>query len=184
MRSRIIAASLCIFLVSCSNEKTYDNSDVNFFPISGNINAELRELDSIPVGINKYITVDERTDTTTATREELKAAVAAMTNPDISSPEWKKYYKETVFYDKSSDYLTMSYGTESDKPVVRKIDVLIRQETGKLRSIYVEKLQNRNDSTINDRMVWTAGKSLQVITLTGHGGKEQARTVKYVWGLE
>jgi hypothetical protein len=78
----------------------------------------------------------------------------------------------------------MSYTTESDKPVVRKIDVLIRQETSKLRSIYVEKLEQRNDSTINTRMVWTAGKSLQVITMTGHKGKETNSTVKYMWGME
>jgi hypothetical protein len=62
--------------------------------------------------------------------------------------------------------------------------VLIRQETSKLRSIYVEKLEQRNDSTINTRMVWTAGKSLQVITMTGHKGNEQNSTVKYVWGME
>ena len=179
-----LAVFLCIYFLACKNDKTYDNKDVSFFPIAGNINADLKELDSLPLGVNKYTTINDKTDTSTASKEELAAMAKQMITPDISSPELKKFYKETVFYDNSSDFLTMSYTTESDKPVVRKIDVLIRQETSKLRSIYVEKLEQRNDSIVNTRMVWTAGKSLQVITMTGHKGNEQNSTVKYVWGME
>lgn len=179
-----LAALICICFLACNRDKTYDNKDVSFFPIAGNINADLKELDSLPLGVNKYTTINDKTDTSTASKEELTAMAKQMTTPDISSSELKNYYKETVFYDNSSDFLTMSYTTESEKPVVRKIDVLIRQETSKLRSIYVEKLEHRNDSTINTRMVWTSGKSLQVITLASHQGKETNSTVKYVWGME
>jgi hypothetical protein len=179
-----LAVFLCICFLACKNDITYDNKDVSFFPIAGNINADLKELDSLPLGVNKYTTINDKTDTTTASKEELAAMAKQMITPDIGSPELKNFYKETVFYDNSSDFLTMSYTTESDKPVVRKIDVLIRQETSKLRSIYVEKLEQSNDSTINTRMVWTAGKSLQVITMTGHKGKEANSTVKYMWGME
>lgn len=181
---RFLIAFLCLLFFACKNDKTYDNKDVSFFPIAGNINADLKELDSLPVGVNKYTTITNKTDTSTASKEELAAMTKQMTTPDISSPELKKYYKETVFYDNSSDFLTMSYTTESEQPVVRKIDVVIRQETSKLRSIYVEKLEQRNDSSINTRMVWTAGKSLQVITIANHNGKETNSTVKYVWGME
>lgn len=179
-----LVAFVCVCFLACSNDKTYDNKDISFFPIAGNINADLKELDSLPVGVNKYTTINDKTDTSTASKEELALLAKQMTTPDISDPELKKYYKETVFYDNSSDFLTMSYTTESEKPVVRKIDVVIRQETSRLRSIYVEKLEQRNDSTINTRMVWTARKSLQVITIASHSGKESSSTVKYVWGME
>lgn len=179
-----LVAFVCVCFLACSNDKTYDNKDVSFFPIAGNINADLKELDSLPVGVNKYTTIGDKTDTSTASKEEVAAMAKQMTTPDISGPDLKKYYKETVFYDNSSDFLTMSYTTESGKPVVRKIDVVIRQETSRLRSIYVEKLEQRNDSAINTRMVWTARKSLQVTTIASHSGKEASSTVKYVWGME
>ncbi len=184
MKKTIPFLVVLVFLFACHQDKTYDNANTNFFPIAGNINAELNELDSLPVGINKYVTAGDKTDTLVATKEELKTAALDMTTPDISSDTWKKYYKETVFYDKSLDYLTMSYDTESGKPEIRKIDVVIKQETSKLRSVYVEKRISRNDSTLLKKMVWTPGKSLQVISINGYAGKEETRTVKYAWGME
>ena len=107
-----LAVFLCICFLACKNDKTYDNKDVSFFPIAGNINADLKELDSLPLGVNKYTTINDKTDTSTASKEELAAMAKQMITPDISSPELKKFYKETVFYDNSSDFLTMSYTTE------------------------------------------------------------------------
>jgi hypothetical protein len=141
-------------------------------------------LDTLPVGINKYTTTDKGTDTALANLDELKAAAAEMTHPDISEPSIKKFYKETVFYDKSSDHLTMSYASESSKTPVKKVEVLVKQETDKLRSIYVEKAFERNDTSFSQRMVWSPGRSMQVTTLATAGGKESSRTVKYVWGIE
>ena len=176
----IIMAS---FIVSCAQDETHDNRDVTFFPIAGNINADLRQLDSLPVGINKYTTLDGMTDTSLASREELRASAAEMTNPDISSPEIRNFYKETVFYDKTSDHLTISYVTEAGKPTVKKVEVMIRQETDKLRSIFVEKYFTRNDSAINRRMVWSPGRSMQMTDICSSGGKETVKTVKYAWGV-
>ena len=184
MKNLLKVLCIILFAVSCSSDETHDNANISFFPIAGNINAELKELDTLPVGINKYTTSGNVTDTGVASKEELKQAADALIKPDISDPAIKKYYTETVFYDKSSDFLTMSYATTSDKPEVRKIEVLIKQETDKLRSIYVEKVQKKNDSVINNRMVWTPGKSLQVITITSLDGKENVKTVKYAWGVE
>jgi len=171
------------FAVSCAQDESHDNKDNHFFPIAGNINADLRQLDSLPVGINKYTTRDGITDTSLASREELRSAALEMTTPDISDPEIKKFYKETVFYDKTSDHLTISYATEAGKPIVKKVEVMIRQETGKLRSIFVEKRFPRNDSVINRRMVWSPGRSMQMTDISISGGKETVKTEKYAWGV-
>ena len=184
MKNLLTIAFITLLISSCSSDETHDNADVNFFPIAGNISAELKELDTLPVGINKYTTSGTVTDTSVASKEELRGIASTLTEPDISDPSIKKYYTETVFYDKSSDFLTMSYTTTSSKPVVRKIEVLINHETDKLRSIYVEKVENKNDTIINNRLVWTPGKSLQVITISTLDGKENVKTVKYAWGVE
>lgn len=180
----ILFITALLFAVSCAQDETHDNKDTIFYPIAGTINAELKELDSLPVGINKYITENEKTDTGLANRDELKAASLEMTRPDISDPTIKKYYKETVFYDKTSDHLTMSYSSNSAKTPVKKVEVLIRQETEKVRSIFVEKSFERNDTAFSQRMVWSPGRSMQVTTIANAGGRENAKTVKYVWGIE
>lgn len=184
MKQVLTLPVVLLILISCGSDQTQDNRDITFFPIAGNINAELRALDSLPLGINKYITTGDRTDTTVATLQELKAVAGQLTNPDISDPSIKNYYKETVFYDKASDHLTMSYAATSEKPVVRKIEVMIRQETEQVRSIYVEKREEKKDTVFNRRMVWSPGRSLQVTEIATYKGKENVSTTRYSWGIE
>ena len=175
-----------ILLLACnSSEETHDNKDVSFFPIAGNINAELKELDSLPIGIIKYVQTGQVQDTIIASKKEVHDVATEMIDPDISSEALKKYFVETVFYDKTSNSLTMSYTTTSDKPVIRKIDVIISQETDKLRSIYVERLEKHGDTVINKRMVWTPGKNVQVIAIANISGQpEMVRTTRYQWGMQ
>lgn len=185
MKKMLLVLPIVILLACNSTEDTHDNKDVNFFPISGNINAELRELDSLPIAIIKYVQQSEKQDTVITSKREVRDIAEDMTVPDISSPELKKYFVETVFYDKTSNTLTMSYTTTSEKPVIRKIDVIISQETDKVRSIYVEKLEKRADTLINKRMVWTPGKNVQVIAIANVSGQpERVTTTRYQWGMQ
>jgi hypothetical protein len=65
---------------------------------------------------------------------------------------------------------------------VRKIEVMIHPETEKVKSIYVEKLEKSGDTAYNRKMVWTSGKSLQLITITNLPGQaESIKTEKYNW---
>lgn len=175
---------LMVFLSACSSSGSEEetNNDINktFFPIAGNINAELNELDSLPVAVIKYTTVGDQTDTSIADKSELRKMAALLTYPDISSPELKLFYKEAVFMDNTINMVTMSYTTRSEEPSVRKIDVMIQPDTEKVKSIYVEKQEKNGDTTINRKMIWTPGKNLQVITLTNLPGQQETiRTEKY-----
>ena len=177
---------LMAFISACSSSGSEEetNNDINktFFPIAGNINAELKELDSLPVAVIKYTTVGDQTDTSIADKSELRKMAALLTNPDISAPELKMFYREAVFMDNTINMVTMSYTTKSEEPAVRKIDVMIQPDTEKVKSIYVEKLEKNGDTTINRKMIWTPGKNLQVITLTNLPGQaESIKTEKYNW---
>ncbi len=173
-----------LLLSSCSSSGSEEetNGDINktFFPIAGSINAELKEIDSLPIAVIKYTRSGDKTDTTLADKSELRKVSAMLTDPDISSPELKKYYKEAVFMDNTINTVTMSYTTSSNKPAIRKIEVMIHPETEKVKSIYVEKQETAGDITYNRKMVWTSGKSLQLITITSLPGQtESIKTEKY-----
>jgi hypothetical protein len=106
-----------------------------------------------------------------------------MITPDISLPENKNYYKETVFMDNTTNTITMSYTTEEEKPQVRKIEVTIDPDNQRVKTIYVEKLDQYEDSTILRKMVWTSRKNLQVISLVNRKNEaETVKTEKYEWG--
>ena len=104
--------------------------------------------------------------------------------PDISQPEYKKYYKETVFMDNTTNAITMSYNTDDEKPEVRKIEVVIDADNQRVKTIYVEKLLQQGDSTLQKKMIWTAGKNLQVISIVNKKDQpEKVKMEKYDWGI-
>jgi hypothetical protein len=189
MRKSMLYFFCLITLSACntSSTKEEERGDLNkiFFPISGNILAELKMLDSLPVAILKYTSIGNQTDTVIFSKDSMRSVADELLKPDISSPEYKKYYKETVFLDNTTNTVTMSYTTESNQPVIRKIDVMINPDNEKVKSIYVEKLENNSDSSVLRKMIWTTGKNLQVISLVNRKGQqEQIRLEKYTWGNE
>jgi hypothetical protein len=55
------------------------------------------------------------------------------------------------------------------------ISALLRKQSSKESLLVEPKVQSPHGKS---------GKSLQVITMTGHKGKEANSTVKYMWGME
>jgi hypothetical protein len=175
MRSFAFLILLSVFS-ACNNEPENDDINKTFFPIEGNIRAELKKIDSLPVTILKYSTEKGLSDTSIFSREEFRKIAEQLYTPDISSPELKKYYRESVFMDNTINTVTMSYTTTEKEPEIRKIEVMIHPESEEVRSIYVEK---QNGQTLF-KMVWTPGKNLQVITIPD-GEPENIKTEKYSW---
>lgn len=173
-------------LLACNSSNPAEKNedlDKTFFPIAGTIIAELKNIDSLPIAIIKYTTSGELRDTVIFDKKNMRTVADELIRPDISLPESKKYYKETVFMDNTTNSVTMSYVTEDEKPEVRKIEVTIDPDNQRVRSIYVEKLNRYDDSTKVRKMIWTPGKNLQVISLINEkNGGEKIRTEKYEWG--
>jgi hypothetical protein len=187
MKQSMLYFFCLISLLACnSKENAENNEELNktFFPIAGTILAELKKIDSLPIAIIKYTTSGEQKDTVIFNKQDMKAVADELIKPDISLPEYKKYYKETVFMDNTVNTVTMSYTTEEDDPVVRKIEVMIDPDNQKVKTIYVEKLDHQGDRNILRKMIWTSGKNLQVISIiNGKNEMETVKTEKYEWGI-
>jgi hypothetical protein len=167
---------LLSLLSACNNEPENDDINKTFFPIEGNIKAELKKLDSLPIAILKYTTEKGKSDTSIFDKEAFKKVAAELYTPDISSAELKKFYRESVFMDNTINTVTMSYSTTETEPVVRKIEVMIHPETEQVRSIYVEKQEGQ---TVR-KMIWTPGRNLQIITMAD-GEPDNIKTEKFTW---
>jgi len=175
-----------LILLACnSSDPSEKNEDLDkvFFPIAGTILSELNNIDSLPIAIIRYTTAGDKKDTVVFEKKDLRIVADQLIKPDISLPEYKKYYNETVFMDNTTNTVTMSYTTENNEPEIRKIEVTINPDNQKVRSIYVEKQDQQGDTTILRKMIWTTGKNLQVISLINNkNGDEKIRTEKYEWG--
>jgi hypothetical protein len=167
---------LLSLLSACNNEPENDDINKTFFPIEGNIKAELKKLDSLPIAILKYTTKNGVSDTSIFDKEAFKKVAAELYTPDISSADLKKFYRESVFMDNTINTVTMSYSTTETDPVVRKIEVMIQPETEQVRSIYVEKQEGQ----MVRKMIWTPGRNLQIITLAD-GEPDNIKTEKFTW---
>src|SRR5512135_2038680 len=89
-------------IIACnSSDPAEKKEDLNktFFPIAGTINAELKNIDTLPIAIFKYTVTGDKKDTAIFKKEDMSTVVDELIKPDISQPEYKKYYKETVFMD-------------------------------------------------------------------------------------
>ena len=115
-------------------------------------------------------------------KEEFKQAMRVFLEPDITDPRIKDLYTETVFMDATLNAITLTYSPGENKAEVRKLDVLLDPENNRLERIYMEKEKKNGDSLVTHKLMWNAGHSSQVITLTRVGN--QAETVlneRYVW---
>lgn len=187
MKQTMLHFFFLVTLLACnSSENAEKNEDLSktFFPIAGTILAELNSIDSMPIAIIKYTTSGEKRDTAIFSKQDMKAVADELIKPDISLPEYKKYYKETVFMDNTVNTVTMSYTTEEEDPIIRKIEVMIDPDNQKVKTIYVEKLEHQGGHSILKKMIWTSRKNLQVISIVnGENEAETVKTEKYEWGI-
>jgi hypothetical protein len=186
MMKSIITPLFLLLIVSCApkqEEKAFEQADKNFYPIKSFVKTELAELDSLPVAVFKFTTVNSKTDTTIVEKPAFRKIAEELTAPDITVPPLKENYKETVFMDETVNSVTLSYTATDENVEIQKIDVFVHPETEKVKHIYIEKNRNSGDSAILYKMMWTAGKNMQVTSIINVNNKPVVTLQeKYVWG--
>ncbi|MGN6493249.1 MAG: hypothetical protein ACTHLE_14715 [Agriterribacter sp.] len=181
---------LFIALAGCnntdeSNESGSDNTSKQYYPIASYIESQLNYLDSVPLAIMHYTTINNVTDTSITEKKDFRNSVGgAFIQSDISGAEQKKKYDETSFIDATLGVITLTYTprkNENNLPV-RKIDVLLNQENSTIKTIYIEKILSSGDSTVLKKMLWKANKSCQVTSII-EKNNQPASTIqeRFVW---
>lgn len=184
---QITAALLfSIVLISCKNREssTEENGqEKQFYPISSYIESQLKYLDSVPLAIIHYTTINNVTDTGITEKKDFRNSVgASFIESDISSVEQKKNYEETSFIDATLGVITLSYAPKADGLPVQKAYVLLSQENSAVKTIYVERTTQAGDSTVTKKMLWDANKSCQVTSIIQKSNQpEKTVQERFVW---
>jgi hypothetical protein len=152
----------------------------NFYPISSYFENEWRYLDSMPLAVILYSTLNGVKDSTILEKAAFnQEVVQRFRESDVSLSELKKHYEETVFLDESINRITMTYLLKGKDLPVKKVDIYVDPQSEVVKSIYIERVEK--DGT-QKKMIWNTRRSCQIISLTEKPGEQpQTSILQYVW---
>ena len=156
-----------------------------YFPILDILKSEIRYVDSLPVGILKYTIVNGVSDSSYIKPEQFHALATEFLSPVLGKESFEKEFKETSFFDNTTQYSSFLYSAINDSTAVRRIDVLAKPEDvvyNKIKSIYMEKSYEIGDSSVVKKMYWKTGKNFQINTeIRTNKPDVYTSMVKVVW---
>ncbi|MFT3948933.1 MAG: hypothetical protein QM763_18355 [Agriterribacter sp.] len=185
----LIVISICTVL-ACKNkgetasadQQSRDPAQKEFYPISSFIQSQIKKLDSLPLAVMKYTTINSKTDTSIVEKKDFAAIAGYFTMPDITAPGTKNQFEETSFIDASIGTISLTYLAKNDTISLRKADVLLNQDNSRVRTIYIEKKDAAAGGSTVQKMLWTAGRNCQVTTIQQTAGlPEKVIIERYVW---
>jgi hypothetical protein len=198
IRPILMTAGLIVCLWSCGNKTetastvpgspevadTAANVPSPYFPLYDYMLNEIEYVDSLPVGIMKYSTVGKEKDSGYIQLEEFHQLAEQFLTPEIRDSSFAKTFKETSFFDRSSNNATFFYKTEDTASQIKRVDIV----TGKgeiydeVKSIYIEKNIPQAEGLVVKKLYWKPKRNFQIITVNEPGGsKLQNELIKVVW---
>ena len=156
-----------------------------YFPVLDYLQSEIRYVDSLPVGIMKYTIQNNITDSTYIKPEEFHQLAQEFLSPLLNKPTFEKEFKETSFFDNTTQYSTIFYSTTNTNLPLQRVDVVVKPQNeiyNKVKSVYMEKHYEKADSSIIQKLYWKAGQNFQISAQIRTTKPEVVtRQVKVVW---
>lgn len=175
---------------SCSNHRNTSEQPAvikdTFFPVTAFLKGQLITVDSVQLMPMHIATLHEKSDSFWIKREELHPILEIFTKPEIREFNFTPWFKETRFNDLSLNSVTFTY--EPYKPIpdsipLRRWNVYVNPETGKVTKVYMVKSEKRNDSSYTYQLTWHTDRWAKINTLynKADGSQELIREDQYIW---
>jgi len=162
-----------------------DTAGHTWFPVADVLESEIRQIDSTPIGIRKFVIGNGHTDSGYIKPEEFHALAMQFVVPEFRNGRFEKDFTETSFIDNATQAATFTYSTTNKDLSLQRVDVIaIPQGTvHQVKSVYIERSRTAGDSSILDKMFWRAGKQFQVVSLISvKGAAPIQRQLIVSWG--
>jgi hypothetical protein len=168
---------MSLFLSCKSNLKSKEQ----YYPIGLFIEQELALIDSFHLTIKRYDLYNMDSVSSIMKKTSFRELVNELLLNNLSAPNALDKYKETTINDLKLDFITLSYvNTEKD---INKIELHIDPLSEKVKSLYAEKIEKKNDSIITKKILLTSGSQLLVNTIININNKVEKRTERYNFSL-
>lgn len=156
-----------------------------YFPVADFIKSEIRYVDSLPVAIIKYTTQNGISDSVYIKHEEFHQLAQEFLPAALNKETFENEFSETSFFDNTTQYSSFVYSTANTNLPLHRVDVVVKPQDvvyNKVKSIYMEKILERADTSIVQKLYWKAGQNFQITTEIKTTNPETiTRQVKVVW---
>lgn len=160
-------------LLSCKNKQeqkapaapasTATADTTKFFDVKGFIESEIKDVTTTPYFLYTITTRDDKKrDSAHVTTTEFVRLAQEFLAQDITQSELKPFYKEEVFRDLSTKSITFSYSTRNKDLDVQNIDVLLDEESNKVKFIFIRSQKITKDSTVITQFNWKRAKNFLI----------------------
>src|SRR5260221_5279787 len=139
------------FLAACGNLKQpvdpskqdslqqADSSKNSFFPVAEYLETEILHVDSVPLALRKYTTLNGKTDSAFILVPEFNQLAMRFLPPELHDSSFEKQFTESYFMDKYSQSIMLTYSTTVKDQPLRRVDVqkATRQPARPVKKIYL-----------------------------------------------
>ena len=134
-----------------------------FFDVKGFIEGEIKDVTTTPYFLYTITTRDDKKrDSAHLTTTEFVRLAQEFLAQDITQSELKPFYKEDVFRDLSTKSITFSYSTRNKDLDVQNIDVLLDEESNKVKFVFIRSQKITKDSTVITQFNWKRAKNFLI----------------------
>ena len=119
------------------------------------------------------------------TTAECKAMAKAYLDQEITDPALRDKYEESSFADQSIPSINFTYLTKVSSLPLKRVDVVLKpdpERTEKVISVFMDKVYQRGDTLVNEKLFWKAERYYQFIRTHQLPGAEPVLSqTKVVW---
>lgn len=181
------------FLLACGNnpqksantEGSPAEAEGSYFPVTGFIHSQLTAIDSLQLPVTKYEAAGDKKDTVALSTADCRLLAAPFLEYDITAPPLKEKFRETSFADQSIPSITFTYHTDDSTLALKRVDVVLAPDpvqADKVKSVYMEKLFQQQDTLVEEKLYWKANHFYQLIrSKKVANGQPIISQLKVVW---
>lgn len=156
-----------------------------YFPVTGFIHSQLTAIDSLQLPVTKYESAGDQKDTVALSTADCRLLAAPFLEYDISASPLREKFKENSFADQSIPSITFTYHTSDSTLALKRVDVVLAPDpvqADKVKSVYMEKIFQQQDTLVVEKMFWKADHYYQLIrSKSAAGGQPLISQLKVVW---
>ncbi|HEU4472754.1 MAG TPA: hypothetical protein VFR58_16785 [Flavisolibacter sp.] len=176
-----------VLLLSCSSKKKKTPKDsAHYFPVLPFLMSQAQQIDSAMYGFILIRTQGNRRDTMDISREDARRyANDFISIPDLRDSKHGSDYAELSTFDSVVGKVLISYTAEEQGLELNRQDVTIVPGFGqedRIETVYLEKIIEDDDSTVEKKMLWETGKYFQIRTIVQKKNTpDRVENLKVAW---
>lgn len=175
----ITAAVACRHHPAPAGPQTAAADTTGFFALPVFFKDQLAYAQSVHAPMYRITIKDGKRDSAALSQEAFQQLAGIFLSKDISAPDIKALYRESVFHDLGTKSYTLSYTTVHNNAIIRGIDILLDEESNNVKRIFIRSQYNKGDTSITEQCNWKAYKSFQVNRYY-HAGRYSSTELNYV----